>query len=53
MVQAIVTQKREHVYHAVMMNPHTAAKLDLQQVTDMIDDLISAHGSWLPEWVRD
>ena len=51
-VQALMTENREHIYHAAMMDPHTAAELDLDQIWSMTDDLIAAHGDWLPEWVR-
>ena len=51
-VRALMTENREHVYHAAMMDPHTAAELDLQQIWDLVDDLIEAHGEWLPAWVR-
>jgi alpha-galactosidase len=51
-VRALMTENREHVYHAAMMDPHTAAELDLQQIWDLVDDLIEAHGEWLPGWVR-
>jgi alpha-galactosidase len=50
-VRALMTENREHVYHAAMMDPHTAAELDLQQIWDLVDELISAHGAWLPEWL--
>lgn len=52
-VRALMTENREHVYHAAMMDPHTAAELDLQQIWDLVDDLIEAHGDWLPAWVRN
>lgn len=51
-VQALMTENREHIYHAAMMDPHTAGELDLDQIWSMTDDLIAAHGDWLPEWVR-
>ncbi len=51
-VQALVTENREHIYHAAMMDPHTAAELDLQQIWDLTDDLLAAHGDWLPEFAR-
>jgi alpha-galactosidase len=51
-VRALVTQNREHIYHAAMMDPHTAAELDLQQIWDLTDDLLAAHGDWLPEFAR-
>lgn len=51
-VQALLTEKREHIYHAAMMDPHTAAELDLEQIWTLVDDLTAAHGEWLPEWAR-
>lgn len=51
-VRALVDEKREHIYHAAMMDPHTAAELDLDQIWNLVDDLIAAHGEWLPEWAR-
>jgi alpha-galactosidase len=51
-VKALVTEKREHIYHAAMMDPHTAAELDLDQIWSLVDKLTAAHGDWLPEWAR-
>ncbi len=47
-VEAALTGKREHIYHAAMLDPHTAAELDLDQIWSLVDDLIEAHGDWLP-----
>jgi len=47
-VEAALTGKREHIYHAAMLDPHTAAELDLDQIWHLVDDLIEAHGDWLP-----
>ena len=47
-VEAALTCKREHIYHAAMLDPHTAAELDLDQIWHLVDDLIEAHGDWLP-----
>ncbi len=49
-VEAALTGKREHIYHAAMLDPHTAAELDLDQIWNLVDDLIEAHGDWLPEY---
>jgi alpha-galactosidase len=49
-VEAALTQKREHIYHAAMLDPHTAAELDLEQIWHLVDDLIEAHGDWLPAY---
>lgn len=49
-VEAALTKKREHIYHAAMLDPHTAAELDLQHIWDLVDALIDAHGDWLPPY---
>lgn len=49
-VEAALTRKREHIYHAAMLDPHTAAELSLDQIHALVDDLIEAHGDWLPEF---
>jgi alpha-galactosidase len=51
-VEAALTGKREHVYHAAMLDPHTAAELSLDQIWSLVDDLIEAHGEMLPESLR-
>lgn len=51
-VQALLTENPEHIYHAAMLDPHTGAELDLQQIWDLTHDLLAAHGDWLPEWAR-
>ncbi|MFP6574179.1 MAG: alpha-glucosidase/alpha-galactosidase [Pirellulaceae bacterium] len=48
-VEAALTGKREHVYHAAMLDPHTAAELSLDQIWNLVDDLLEAHGSWVPK----
>jgi alpha-galactosidase len=47
-VEAALTGRREHVYQAAMLDPHTAAELDLDQIHDLIDALLAAHGDWIP-----
>jgi len=49
-VEAALTRKREHIYHAAMLDPHTAAELDLDQIWSLVDELIAAHGDWLPQY---
>ena len=51
-VTALMEENKEHIYHAAMMDPHTAAELDLDQIWHLVDDLLAAHGTWLPEWAR-
>jgi alpha-galactosidase len=49
-VEAALTGKREHIYHAAMLDPHTAAELSLDEIWSLVDELIEAHGEWLPEY---
>ena len=49
-IEAAVTRKREHIYHAAMLDPHTASELSPDEIISMVDELIEAHGSWLPKF---
>jgi alpha-galactosidase len=49
-VEAALTGKRDHIYQAALLDPHTAAELDPDQIYDLVDDLIEAHGDWLPPY---
>ena len=51
-VAALMTGKREHIYHAAMLDPHTAAELDLDQIWSLVDELLLQHGNWIPEYLR-
>jgi len=51
-VAALLAENRAHVYHAAMLDPRTAAELDLGQIRALVDDLIAAHGDWMPGWLR-
>jgi alpha-galactosidase len=45
-VEAALTGRVDHVYHAAMLDPHTGAELDLDQITELVDALLLAHGDW-------
>jgi alpha-galactosidase len=49
-VEAALTGNRQSVYHAAMLDPHTAAELDLDQIHSMVDELIDEHKDWLPQF---
>jgi alpha-galactosidase len=49
-IEAAVTLKREHIYHAAMLDPHTASELSIDDIRAMVDDLIERHGDWLPKY---
>jgi len=52
-VEAALTGRREYIYHAAMLDPHTAAELAPEQIYALVDDLIAAHGDWLPAYRYD
>ncbi|MGH2613806.1 MAG: alpha-glucosidase/alpha-galactosidase [Thermomicrobiales bacterium] len=47
-VEAALTGNRQHVYQAAMLDPHTAAELDPEQICALVDDLLDAHGEMVP-----
>lgn len=47
-VEAALTGRLDHVYQAAMMDPHTSAELDLDQITEMVDALLLEHRDWVP-----
>jgi len=49
-VEAALTGKKEHIYQAAMLDPHTGAELSLDQIWSMVDETIAAHGDWLPQF---
>jgi len=51
-VEAILSGKREHVLHAAMFDPHTAAELDLDEMAQLVDAMIEAHGEFIPAPLR-
>ena len=50
-IEAAVTGKRDHIYQAAMLDPHTGSELDIDTIKKMVDDLIEAHGDYLPAFV--
>lgn len=49
-IEAAYTRKKEHIYQAAMLDPHTGSELDIETIKKMVDELIEAHGSYLPEY---
>ena len=47
-VEAALNGKREHVYHAAMVDPHTGAELSLAEIQELVDLLLEAHGELVP-----
>ena len=49
-IEAALTKRKDAIYQAAFMDPHTAAELTLDQIRSMCDDLIEAHGDYLPKY---
>lgn len=49
-IEAALTQKKEHIYHAALLDPHTSTELTIDEIVAMCDELIEAHGDFLPKY---
>lgn len=49
-IEAAVTQKKETIYQAAMLDPHTSSELSIDEIIRLCNDLIEAHGSYLPKY---
>ena len=49
-IEAARTRRLEHVYQAAMLDPHTGSELDIDTIKKMVDELIEAHGDYLPKF---
>ncbi len=49
-IEAAVTKKKEAVYQAAMLEPHTSAELSIDDIVSLCDDLMEAEKDWLPEY---
>lgn len=49
-IEAARTKKRENIYQAAMLEPHTAAELSIDDIVALCDDLIEAHGDYMKDY---
>ena len=49
-IEAAKTHKKEYIYQAAMLDPHTSSELDIDTIKKMVDELIEAHGNYLPKY---
>ena len=49
-IEAAMTLKKDCIYQAVLLDPHTAAELSMDDIVAMCDEMIEAHAGWLPEF---
>ena len=47
-VEAALTKKRDRIYQAALLDPHTSAELSPDEIWQLVDEMIEAHGSLLP-----
>ena len=50
MIKAAETLKKEYVYMAAYLDPHTRDQLSLEDIKNLCDDLFAAHKDWLPDY---
>lgn len=46
-IEAALTHKREHIYHAAMLDPHTAAELSISDIIALCDEMIESNAGWI------
>lgn len=49
-IKAAETLQKSYIYQAAMMDPHTSSELSIDDIKALCDDLIEAHGDWLPKF---
>ena len=49
-IEAARTLKKDYIYQAVMLDPHAGAELSIDDIVAMCDELIEAHGDWMPKF---
>ncbi|MCH5191597.1 MAG: alpha-glucosidase/alpha-galactosidase [Oscillospiraceae bacterium] len=50
-VEAARSHRMNDVYLAAMLDPHTGGELDIDTIIKMCDELIDAHGDFLPKFI--
>lgn len=49
-IEAAVTLKKDAIYQAALLDPHTSSELSIDEIISLCDDLIEAHGDYLPKY---
>jgi alpha-galactosidase len=49
-IEAALTLKKDYIYQAAMLDPHTSSELSIDEIVALCDALIEAHGNWLPQY---
>ena len=48
--EAVITNKKDHIYHAAMLDPLTSSILSIDEIYSMTDKLLEAHIDYLPKY---
>ena len=48
--EAALTKKREHIYHAAMLDPLTSSHLSIDEIYALTDEMLEAHADYLPKY---
>ena len=48
--EAALTKKREHIYHAAMLDPLTSCHLSIDEIYALTDEMLEAHAEYLPKY---
>lgn len=49
-VKAALTKKKEYIYYAAMLDPHTSSELTIEEIRLLVDEMLEAHKEWLPKY---
>ena len=49
-IQAANSLEKKDIYMAAYLDPHTRDQLTMDEIKSLCDDLIEAHGDWLPKF---
>lgn len=49
-IQAAVTKKKQDIYMAAMLDPHTSSELSIDDIRSMCDEMLEEHKEWMPEY---
>ena len=49
-VEAAMTLEKDKIYQAALMDPHASSELSISEIKAMVDELIAAHGDYLPAY---
>lgn len=49
-IEAALTLKKEYIYQAALLDPHASSELSIDEIVALCDELIEAHGNWMPKY---